>query len=195
MGIVYLIQPAYCEHEFKIGFSRKNDMSRLQSYPVKSDIYRITRVDNADEVECALLRAFRDRFVQSTRGTEYFETHSIREMCNLFDETVRQYGVVVENQAYSPNNLVDFEIAYDYVYNNVDFPEHATVRKPNKKDDLIHVNVGEGVWEARLSHTMIPVIVKNLEEKLQVKLTNVPRGSRAILDMMYRKTKEGPKTF
>jgi hypothetical protein len=125
---------------------------------------------------------------QNTRDEEHHQimtTHGFtHENVDYLSERIRQRDARLE----------DFETAYDLVYHHPDHPENHTIRKISKKDDIIHVRNEEGIWQARLSQNVLNLIIENLEQKLQVRLQNVPEH-RAFRDLIWFKKSEGPKKF
>lgn len=120
---------------------------------------------------------------QNTRDEEHHQimtTHGFtHENVDYLSERIRQRDARLE----------DFETAYDLVYHHPDHPENHTIRKISKKDDIIHVRNEEGIWQARLCQNVLPLILENLEQKLQVRLQNVPEH-RAFRDWTWFKSNE-----
>lgn len=74
-------------HRYKVGYSSKNDVSRIKDYGNGTEIYyTIGHIPNAQQVESELIKAFGKRFSVGC-GREYFDG-DIEEMKTLFLLTV-----------------------------------------------------------------------------------------------------------
>lgn len=74
-------------HRYKVGYSSKNDVSRIKDYGNGTEIYyTIGHIPNAQQVESELIKAFGKRFSVGC-GREYFDG-DIEEMKTLFLRTV-----------------------------------------------------------------------------------------------------------
>lgn len=81
----------------------------------------------------------------------------------------------------------------DLVYFNADYPENQTVRKTNKKTDLIETRLNNDEWEQDESHVVIPKIIANLEKIANVEYADKMKP-RNFKELLYHKTVRGPKS-
>lgn len=93
MGIIYLIQQAIYlnTRKFKIGVSRSNSLTRLQSYGANTRIICIIECYNPFDLEREIKHAFKEKF-KLFRGHEWFEGDEI-DIFKLFIEHVRIYKI------------------------------------------------------------------------------------------------------
>lgn len=80
----------------------------------------------------------------------------------------------------------------DYVYFNADRPENQTVRKMNKKSDLIETRLNKDEWEQDESHVVIRKIKETLEKAMNVEYDMMKPAS--FKEFLYKKTHRGPKS-
>jgi hypothetical protein len=80
----------------------------------------------------------------------------------------------------------------DYVYFNADHPENQTVRKTNKKTDLIETRLNADEWEQDESHVVIRKIKETLEKAMNVEYDMMKPSS--FKEFLYTKTSRGPKS-
>ena len=87
------------------------------------------------------------------------------------------------------NNLVDM---IDIVHFNMDHPENQTIRKLNKKSDLIEFKQNNK-WEHESCTTGIPKLRHNLESKLKTKFddTDDLMVGPKLKELLYHKSKRG----
>lgn len=101
MGIVYLIQPGYCEGtcRYKIGMSNKNNLNRIsKGYPVNTSIYHIVgSLANPREVEQKVIQEFNNKYEKSACGQEYFEGN-IYDMVDTFIHIVNKHRIIETTQ-------------------------------------------------------------------------------------------------
>lgn len=99
-GIVYLIQP--CElintNRYKIGMSRKSDLSRMKAYKNGTRYLFICERQNVLEVEKRIINSFNERY-KRIAGREYFEIDEPEE--NMIEYFI---SIVMNNKK---NNYVD----------------------------------------------------------------------------------------
>ena len=79
----------------------------------------------------------------------------------------------------------------ELVHFNSDYPENQTVRKTNKKNNLIEFRTGDDKWTYESCDTGIPKLQEQLELNLNTKFPNTPKQTE-IRDIMYMNTKRGP---
>ena len=130
MGLVYLIQPAQCNglSRYKIGHSRKDTMDRLKQYPAQSRVVCVMGlIPNPQEVERALIEAFRQHFKPATCGTEYFEG-DIDNMRYYFDEVVKNTRVSDRESPFV--GIVNSKISLQKIAENRSF-EFLVSKNPN----------------------------------------------------------------
>lgn len=77
----------------------------------------------------------------------------------------------------------------DLAHFNKDHPENQTVRKLNKKSDLMEFQSESG-WEPEICATGIPRMLNNLETKLKTKFEDKLSNS-ALRELLYHNTKRG----
>ena len=80
----------------------------------------------------------------------------------------------------------------DLVYFNADHPENQTIRKTNKKTDLIQTRLNKHDWDHEESRVVIPKIRENLERLVNIKYDMMK--SSTFKDVLYEKTSRGPKS-
>jgi hypothetical protein len=87
----------------------------------------------------------------------------------------------------------DLSDALDLVFFNANFPQNQqTVRKTNKKSDLIEIRISPQEWDFVESAVAIPRIQMRLESVLNTRVV-LPTAS-VFKDILYHKTKRGPKS-
>ena len=100
-GLVYLLQPGYCEgtNRYKIGMSRDQTFKRvIRGYPKNTSVYCINgSLVNPVEVERALIHQFDESFVKSACGHEYYEGN-IKYMIDIFQDIVQKTGIIQTTQ-------------------------------------------------------------------------------------------------
>lgn len=92
MPYVYLIQPAELvgTNRYKIGMSRVNNLSRLQSYKVGTRYIFVCECADALVAERKLVKQFYSKY-KRIAGNEYFEVSDEREMTMLFIDTIMNH--------------------------------------------------------------------------------------------------------
>lgn len=87
-------------------------------------------------------------------------------------------------------NLFD---TIDLVHFNEDHPENHTVRKSNKKSDLIEFRTNNNRWEPESCMTGIPKLRHNLESRLNTTFAHCEPlfNQRSFKDILYYKSKRG----
>lgn len=80
----------------------------------------------------------------------------------------------------------------DLVYFNSDHPENQTIRKTNKKTDLIETRVNNNEWDHEESRLVIPKIKAKLESVLNVKCEMMKAS--VFKDTLYLKSVRGLKS-
>ena len=80
----------------------------------------------------------------------------------------------------------------DLVYFNSDHPENQTIRKTNKKTDLIETRVSKNEWDHEESRLVIPKIKAKLETVLNVKCDMM--NASVFKDTLYLKSARGLKS-
>ena len=96
-GLVYLLQPGYCEgtNRYKIGISRDQTFKR---FPTNTSVYCINgSLMNLEEVKRALIHQFDESFVKSTCGHDYYEG-DIKHMIDIFQDIVKKTGIIQTTQ-------------------------------------------------------------------------------------------------
>jgi hypothetical protein len=87
-GYIYMIMMA--DNVFKIGMTKQQyglKLERFKSYPVDANLIFVRRYGGKlPELEKMILVEFRKRFIQHTRGSEYF-TGNEDEMVNVINNT------------------------------------------------------------------------------------------------------------
>ena len=78
----------------------------------------------------------------------------------------------------------------ELVHFNTECPENQTVRKTNKKSNLIEFRTAEDTWVYESCDTGIPKLQEQLEYNLNTKFINTPKHSE-IREIMYMNTKRG----
>lgn len=82
----------------------------------------------------------------------------------------------------------------DLIYFNEDHPKNQTVRKTNKKSDLIEFRVNSnGDWDYEDSSTAAPKILKNIHIKINKFFEMDNKTCKNIKDYLYYKTKLGAR--
>lgn len=86
MGIIYLVQPQQLvgTNRYKIGCSKKNNLSRINSYLLGTKYICIMEVNNPIPLETNIKKHFKDNF-KLIAGTEYFEG-KIKDMLQSFQK-------------------------------------------------------------------------------------------------------------
>ena len=79
-----------------------------------------------------------------------------------------------------------FSDALDLLYFNADHPENQTVRKTNKKSDLIELRLRDGTWETVGSKEAVSRLKENTERAFS---ENYQIKSTTLKDLLYAKTK------
>lgn len=87
------------------------------------------------------------------------------------------------------NNLLDM---IDIVHFNIDHPENQTIRKLNKKSDLIEFKQNNR-WEHESCATGLPKLRHNLESKLKTTFTDADdlMAGTKLRELLYHKSKRG----
>jgi len=80
-----------------------------------------------------------------------------------------------------------FSDALDLLYFNADRPENQTVRKNNKKSDLIELRLRDGTWDAIGSKEAVSRLKENTERAFNVSFLSVKHTT--LKDLLYAKTK------
>lgn len=123
-GLVYLLQPGYCEgtNRYKIGMSRDHSLKRvICGYPRNTSIYCInSSLVNPDDVERALIHQFDESFVKSACGHEYYEG-DINHMIDIFQDIVKNTGIIRTSRHNEEENKLfktffddNFVLTYNY---------------------------------------------------------------------------------
>jgi hypothetical protein len=102
------------------------------------------------------------------------------------------------DERYAPA-LACFSDTLDLVFFNSDHPENQTIRKTNKKSDLIELRINQDDWEPTESKVAIPKIKTKLESLLNVNTSvHVLKCMYCMFlntnfkDMLHSKTQRGP---
>lgn len=82
-----------------------------------------------------------------------------------------------------------FSDALDLLYFNADRPENQTVRKQNKKSDLIELRLRDGTWESVGSKEAVSRLKENTFNNVDLDLKNT-----TLKDLLYAKTKRGTRS-
>ena len=94
------------------------------------------------------------------------------------------------DERYAPA-LACFSDTLDLAFFNSDHPENQTVRKTNKKSDLIELRVNQDDWAPTESKVAIPKIKTKLASLLNVPIDCEMRNTN-FKDMLHSKTQRGP---
>lgn len=85
-----------------------------------------------------------------------------------------------------------FTDTMDLVHFNADHPENQTIRKVNKKSELLEFRMPDNTWEFEPEKTGLKKIQMNLEHKFQTKFDDIDDYNRtALSEMLYQKTMRG----
>ena len=80
----------------------------------------------------------------------------------------------------------------DLVHFNADHPENQTIRKLNKKSELMEFKTPQNTWEFETDRSGLKKIQQNLEQKFQTKFDDVDDLNRtALSELLYQKTQRG----
>ena len=80
----------------------------------------------------------------------------------------------------------------DLVHFNADHPENQTVRKLNKKSDLMEFKTPDNTWESEPDKTGLKKMQQNLEQKFQTKFDDEDDFNRSALsEILYQKSQRG----
>lgn len=82
-----------------------------------------------------------------------------------------------------------FSDALDLLYFNADRPENQTVRKNNKKSDLIELRLIDGTWESIGSKEAVSRLKENTESAFNVSFLSEVFKHTTLKDLLYAKTK------
>lgn len=129
MGLVYLVHPVECkENMYKIGYSDKEDLSRLNSYKKGSDyVLFYGHIMNPRRVEAELIRAFEQHFVCSA-GREFFDGDQ-REMVRVFHDVVMaHYQPVVRPPPSPPVTTVNYPAFATFFEDCFEFTDNESDR-------------------------------------------------------------------
>ena len=101
-------------------------------------------------------------------------------------------GLKEVDERYTPV-LACFSDTLDLAFFNSDHPENQTVRKTNKKSDLIELRVNQDDWAPTESKVAIPKIKLKLEALLNIPIDSELRNTN-FKDMLHSKTQRGPRS-
>ena len=121
---------------------------------------------------------------------------------NNFNNTIVFNGFGREDVSYLTSNIgTDNRIktirknitdTMDLVHFNADHPENQTVRKLNKKSDLIEFRTPDNTWEYESEKTGLKKLQLNLEQQFRTKFDDVDDFNRSALsEILYHKTQRG----
>lgn len=85
-----------------------------------------------------------------------------------------------------------FSDALDLLYFNADHPENQTVRKHNKKSDLIELRLRDGTWETVGSKEAVSRLKENTERALNTAFLEIKHTT--LKDLLYAKTKRNTRS-
>lgn len=124
-GIVYLIQP--CEliktNRYKIGMSRKTDLSRMKAYKNGTRYIFICECKDALKLEKILIKAFNKKYTRIA-GREYFEINEPEElMIEYFISIVMNDKKIIYNNA--NNYIINMSNANHNYDNRIEINEHV----------------------------------------------------------------------
>lgn len=85
-----------------------------------------------------------------------------------------------------------FSDALDLLYFNADHPENHTVRKHNKKSDLIELRLRDGTWEYIGSKEAVSRLKENTERALNTEFLEIKHTT--LKDLLYAKTKRNTRS-
>jgi hypothetical protein len=82
---------------------------------------------------------------------------------------------------------VGYVDAFDKIYFNSDHPENQTIKKVRKKENLVDIYKGNGIWEKQFTDVAFGILNKNIEKYHRNYFQTIPKDIKKINYGLYYK--------
>ena len=82
---------------------------------------------------------------------------------------------------------VGYVDAFDKIYFNSDHPENQTIKKVRKKENLVDIYKGNGIWEKQFTDVAFGILNKNIEKYHSNYFQTIPKDIKKINYGLYYK--------
>jgi hypothetical protein len=95
------------------------------------------------------------------------------------------YDKVMKNIIVKGN--VGYVDAFDKIYFNSDHPENQTIKKVRKKENIVDIYKGNGIWEKQFTDVAFGILNKNIEKYHRNYFQTIPKDIKKINYGLYYK--------